>query len=42
MWAEITKYLYEFESAVLSGLDEAGYPFSERCRPYPDASGARC
>jgi len=40
MWAEITKYLYEFESAVLSGLDEAGYPFSVRCRPYPDASGA--
>lgn len=40
MWAEITKYLYQFESAVLSGLDEAGYPFSVRCRPYPDASGA--
>ena len=38
MWAEITKHLYEFESAVLSGLDEAGYPFSVRCRPYPDAS----
>jgi hypothetical protein len=40
MWAEITKYLYQFESAVLSGLDEEGYPFSVRCRPYPDASGA--
>jgi len=40
MWAEITKHLYRFESAVLSGLDEAGYPFSVRCRPYPDASGA--
>ena len=39
MWAEITKYLYQFESAVLSGLDEAGYPFSVRCRPYADASG---
>jgi hypothetical protein len=39
MWAEITGHLYEFESAVLSGLDEAGYPFSVRCRPYPDASG---
>jgi hypothetical protein len=35
MWADITKHLYEFESAVLSGLDEAGYPFSVRCRPYP-------
>jgi hypothetical protein len=40
MWAEITRYLYQFESAVLSGLDEEGYPFSVRCRPYPDASGA--
>jgi hypothetical protein len=39
MWDEITKHLYRFESAVLSGLDEAGYPFSVRCRPYPDTSG---
>ena len=39
MWAEITKHLYQFESAVLSGLDEEGYPFSVRCRPYPDTSG---
>ena len=40
MWAEITKCLYQFESAVPSVLDDAGYPFSVRCRPYPDASGA--
>jgi hypothetical protein len=40
MWAEITRHLYEFESAVLAGLDEEGYPFSVRFRPYPDASGA--
>ena len=40
MWPEITTHLYEFESAVLSGIDEDGYPFSVRCRPYPDASGA--
>jgi hypothetical protein len=40
MWAEITGHLYQFESAVLSGLDEEGYPFSVRCRPYPDSSGA--
>jgi len=40
MWAEVTEYLYQFESAVLSGLDEAGYPSSVRSRPYPDASGA--
>ena len=40
MWAEITRHLYRFESAVLSGLDEEGYPFSVRCRPYADLSGA--
>jgi hypothetical protein len=40
VWAKITKFLYQFESAVLSGLDDVGYPFSVRCRPYPDASGA--
>ena len=40
MWAEIISHLYEFESVDLSGLDEEGYPFSVRCRPYPDASGA--
>jgi hypothetical protein len=40
MRAETRKHLYQFESAVLSGLDEEGYPFSVRCRPYPDASGA--
>ncbi len=39
MWAEITRHLYQFESAVLSGLDRSGYPFSVRCRPYPDPSG---
>jgi hypothetical protein len=30
MWPEITAHLYEFESAVLSGLDEEGYPFLVR------------
>jgi hypothetical protein len=40
MWAEITRHLYGFENAVLSGLDEEGYPFSVRCRPYSDVSGA--
>jgi hypothetical protein len=38
VWAEITKHLYQFESAVLSGLDQSDYPFSVRCRPYPDPS----
>ncbi len=40
MWDEITRHLYQFESAVLTGLDAKGYPFSVRCRPYPDTSGA--
>ena len=40
MWAEIIGHLYGFENAVLSGLDEVGYPFSVRCRPYSDVSGA--
>jgi len=39
MRAETRKHLYQFESAVLSGLDEEGYPFSVRCRPYPDTFG---
>jgi hypothetical protein len=39
MWPEISKYLYQFDSAVLTGLDAGGYPFSVRCRPYPDKSG---
>ncbi len=37
MWEQITRYLPEFPSAVLSGLDPAGYPYSLRCRPLLDA-----
>lgn len=33
MWDEILKYLPKFESAVLTGVDAEGYPFSVRCRP---------
>jgi hypothetical protein len=40
MWPEIREHLYQFDSAVLTGLDAGGYPFSVRCRPYPDKSGA--
>ena len=36
MWAEIVKYLPTFETAVLSGTDATGYPFSVRCAPRPD------
>ena len=37
MWDEIMKHLTDFSSAVLTGVDEAGYPFSVRCKPEPDA-----
>ncbi len=38
MWADIVKNLAEYPSAVLSIVDEEGYPFSFRCKPEPDAS----
>lgn len=37
MWPEILKRLPRYPSAVLSGADEQGYPFSVRCRPQPEA-----
>jgi hypothetical protein len=36
MWDEIVKNLADHSSAVLSGVDGNGYPFSIRCRPVPD------
>lgn len=36
MWGEIVNHLPSFESAVLTGLDGEGYPYSVRCRPYTD------
>jgi hypothetical protein len=38
MWDDIKKNLHDFDSAVLTGVDAEGYPFSVRCRPYPDAA----
>ena len=38
MWANISRYLPKFDSAVLSGLDAAGRPFSVRCRPQADSA----
>ena len=34
MWTEIRRYLRRYPSAVLSGLDSAGRPFSLRCHPF--------
>lgn len=36
MWADLVKQLKSFPSAVLTGLDAEGYPFSIRCIPQPD------
>lgn len=36
MWDDITKHLPDFQSAVLTGVDSEGYPFSARCQPTPD------
>src|SRR5215218_2999835 len=36
VWDEIVRHLPSFESAVLTGLDAEGYPYSVRCRPRID------
>lgn len=33
MWHDLLKYSAQFKSAVLTGLDAAGYPYSIRCTP---------
>jgi hypothetical protein len=38
MWAEIVRYHARFDSAVLTGRDAAGYPFSVRCVPRLDTA----
>jgi hypothetical protein len=38
MWREIEKHLPEFPSAVITGVDPAGFPVSARCRPQVDAA----
>lgn len=35
-WERLTSQLARYESAVLSGLDPDGYPYSIRCHPRPD------
>jgi len=41
MWDEILRHLPDLESAVLTGIDAEGYPYSVRCRPQPDARAPR-
>ena len=38
MWAELVRELRRYDSAVLTGLDADGYPYSVRCQPAPDAA----
>jgi hypothetical protein len=38
MWDEIARLLPSFESAVLTGVDAEGYPYSMRCKPWVNAS----
>jgi hypothetical protein len=38
MWNELVKHLADFSSAVLTGVNSSGYPFSMRCEPETDAS----
>ena len=38
MWDEIVAHLADFPTAVLTAVDETGYPFSVRCSPRPDPS----
>ena len=38
MWSDILKYSGEYQSAVLTVVDSAGYPFSLRCQPQPDSA----
>jgi hypothetical protein len=36
LWNEIVRFLPDFQSAVLIGLEDSGYPFSIRCKPEVD------
>lgn len=38
MWDELVRNLASYPSAVLTVQDGAGYPFSIRCTPQPDAA----
>ena len=38
MWDEIARHTPEFPTAMLSGGDADGYPYSVRCRPTLDDS----
>lgn len=41
MWRELTKYIPAFPTAVLTGVDSEGYPYSVRCGARADESAGR-
>jgi hypothetical protein len=41
MWDEIVAHLAGFTTAVVTTVDDTGYPFSVRCRPEPDHATQR-
>lgn len=41
MWRELTKHLPEFPTAVLTGVDSEGYPYSVRCRARAEEGAGR-
>jgi hypothetical protein len=38
MWDEMVEQLADFSTAVVTGIDDTGYPYSLRCKPEPDRS----
>jgi hypothetical protein len=39
MWADLTRRLPDYPTAVITGVNAQGYPASVRCKPQPDAAG---
>lgn len=37
MWEQTVQDLGNYSTAVVTGIDAAGYPYSVRCRPQPDS-----
>ncbi len=38
MWDDLVRHLADFPTAVLTAVDDTGYPFSVRCVPETDAT----
>lgn len=38
MWDKVTRHLAKYPSAILTGIDSQGYPYSVRCVPQTDSA----